>query len=416
MVGKQYPWEDGAKLEEHTKRKHKILREYFARYLAVRCAFPAQTKFRLAIVEGFAGGGRYACGTPGSPLIFIEELRAATEAFNLKRQAEGMATLDIECFMILNDAKDSTVEFLKTHVEPVLAAVKAEVPRLHLHVEYRSQPFEAVYPEIKALLAQGRYQNVLFNLDQCGNSHVERPTLADIVVSFTSAEIFYTFAIASLLAFLGKADPNLVKAQLGFLGVTPADLSSLKGRMSNQEWLGAAERLVFQSFRSCATYVSPFSINNPDGWRYWLIHFASNYRARQEYNNILHQNSSMQAHFGRSGLHMLSFDPANNANELYLFDVSGRQRAEAQLLEDIPRLVSEFGDVVGVGQFYGSIYNMTPAHMDDVHSAMMKNPDLEVITEQGGERRKASTIGPSDTLRMKRQRSLFPIFLGKKGQ
>jgi three-Cys-motif partner protein len=156
MVAKKYPWEDGAKLEEHTKRKHKILREYFARYLAVRCAFPAQTKFRLAIVEGFAGGGRYACGTPGSPLIFIEELRAATEAFNLKRQSEGMATLDIECFMILNDAKNATVEFLKTHVEPVLAAVKAEVPRLHLHVEYRSQPFEAVYLEIKALLAQGR--------------------------------------------------------------------------------------------------------------------------------------------------------------------------------------------------------------------------------------------------------------------
>jgi three-Cys-motif partner protein len=43
-----------------------------ARYLAVRCQFPAQTKFRLAIVEGFAGGGRYKCGTAGSPLIFIE--------------------------------------------------------------------------------------------------------------------------------------------------------------------------------------------------------------------------------------------------------------------------------------------------------------------------------------------------------
>jgi hypothetical protein len=269
------------------------------------------------------------------------------------------------------------------------------------------------YHEIKQLLELGRYRNVLFNLDQYGHSHVERATLTDISASFTSAEIFYTFAIASLLAFLRKADPRLVTAQLGFLGMTPTDLSSLEGWMNNNAWLGAAERLVFESFRSCATYVSPFSINNPDGWRYWLIHFAGNYRARQEYNNILHLNATMQAHFGRSGLNMLSFDPSDIANSLYLFDVSGRVQAKTQLSEDIPRLLTDFGDAVGVTEFYSTIYNMTPAHMNDVHAAIIENPDLEVRTESGGERRKANTISPSDTLRMKKQRSFFPLFFGE---
>ena len=147
MAAKNYSWEEGATLEEHTRRKHKILREYIARYLAVRCQFPHQSRFRLAIVEGFAGGGRYACGTSGSPLIFIEELRAATEAFNLKRQAEGMAALDIECFLFLNDSEKKTIELLKGHVEPMLAAVKAEAPRLHLQVKYLDNPFETMYPE-----------------------------------------------------------------------------------------------------------------------------------------------------------------------------------------------------------------------------------------------------------------------------
>jgi three-Cys-motif partner protein len=411
MVEKAYDWLQGVLLEEHTTRKHKILREYFARYLAVRCAFPAQSKFRLAIVEGFAGGGRYKCSTPGSPLIFIEELRVAVEAFNLKRSAEGMAALDIECFLFLNDFDPATAQLLKSHIDPLLAAIKSEVPRLHIQVAYFSKTFEQVYPEIKGLLTQGRYQNVLFNLDQCGNSHVDRATIADIASSFNSAEVFYTFAISSLLAFLRKSDPVLLVSQLGFLGVTPANLGPLEGRMSNNEWLGAAERLVYEAFKSCATYVSPFSINNPDGWRYWLLHFANNVRARQEYNNILHRNSSLQAHFGRSGLHMLSYDPSHEG-ALYLFDDPGRQSAKQQLLEDIPRLVTEFGDVVGVGQFYSSIYNMTPAHMDDVHSAMIENPDLEVITENGGERRKSGTIEGTDTLRMKRQRTFFPIFLG----
>jgi three-Cys-motif partner protein len=412
MVAKRYSWETGATLEEHSKCKHKILREYFARYLVVRCQLPQRARFRLAIVEGFSGGGRYACGAAGSPIIFIEELHAATERFNLKRISEGMALLDIECLLVLNDESRKAIELLKTYTQPLLAAVKANVAKLHLQIEYLNKPFDEAYPEIKQLLERGGYRNVLFNLDQYGHSHVERNTLDDIIASFASAEIFYTFAISSLLAFLRKSNPRLLAAQLGFLGATPADLSSLEGEMSNNAWLGAAERLVFESFRRCATYVSPFSINNPDGWRYWLIHFANNYRARQEYNNVLHQNSSTQAHFGRSGLHMLSFDPAHDSNTLYLFDMSGRAEAKKQLSEDIPRLVTDFGDAVGISEFYGSIYNMTPAHMDDVHAAIVENPDLEVITELGGERRKANTIGPSDTLRIKQQRSFFPMFLG----
>jgi len=412
MVAKPYLWQAGATLQEHSKRKHKIVREYFARYLTVRCQLPQQSRFRLAVVEGFCGGGRYACGEVGSPIIFIEELRTAAEQFNLKRAVEGMSALDVECLLIFNDESTEAVELLKSHVEPLLAAIKAEVPRLHLQVEYLNKPFQFACPEIKQLIERGRYRNVLFNLDQCGHGHVDHTTLRDIITSYSSAEVFYTFAIESLLAFLQKANPKQYAPQLQALGVTGADLTALDARMSNNEWLGIAERLVFASFRSCAEYVSPFSINNPDGWRYWLIHFASNYRARQEYNNVLHQNSSLQAHFGRSGLNMLFFDSGHDANQLYLFDVSGQNRAREQLSEDIPRLVTEYGDAISVGDFYAGIYNMTPAHMDDIHAAIFQNSDLEVITSAGGERRKPNTIDASDTLRMKRQRSLFPIFFG----
>jgi len=352
----------------------------------------------------------------GSPILFIEELRAAVEGFNLQREADGMAPLEIECFLALNDDDPEALGLLKSHVVPLTAAARAELPKLHLEVGYFQKPFAMFYPEVKELLAQGRYQNVLFNLDQYGHSDVGLTTLSDISSSFASAEVLYTFGISALLAFLRKSNPQLSIRQLGFLGATSADLSALEGQMSKQEWLGAAERLVFESFRSCARYVSPFSINNPDGWRYWLIHFANSYRARQEYNNVLHRNSTMQAHFGRSGLNMLSFDPRQSENILYLFDVSGRAAATRQLLEDIPRLVTDFGDVVGVGEFYGSIYNMTPAHMDDIYTAMMDNPDMQVLTPSGGERRRANTIDAGDTLRMKRQRSFFPIFLLKREQ
>lgn len=408
MVGKSYEWKNGAELEEHSRRKHKIVREYFARYLQVRCQLPQQARFRVAIVDGFSGAGVYRCGASGSPLIFIEELQRATEAFNIRRAAEGMSPLDIECLLIFNDFDPDAIAILKDRVASLVAAAKEQTPRLHLKIEYFNDKFEAIYPEIKQLIGRARCRNVIFNLDQCGTSHVEQQTIIDICTSFTSAEIFYTFMITSLLAFLHRTDRAQLAKQLRPFGLAGNDLSDFDGVMNNTEWLGAAERIVFNAFNRCAEYVSPFSINNPDGWRYWFIHFANNYRARQEYNNVLHENATMQAHFGRSGLNMLAYDPAH-AGALYLFDQADREDAKQQLHDDIPRLITDFGDAVPVGQFYSSIYKATPAHTDDVHAVMIDNPELEIVTKQGGERRRPNTIKPGDMLRLKRQRS-FSIF------
>ncbi len=413
MVEKPYEWSNGATLEEHSKRKLKILRDYFVRYLSVRCQLPQQSRFRLAIVEGFAGGGRYRCGTPGSPLVFIEELCNATQAFNIRRRTEGMSALDIECLLVLNDADRDAIESLRANIEPLVAAARDTANRLHLKVEYRNSEFETVYPEIKQLVQRERFRSVIFNLDQCGHKQVSRATLADIMHVQPSAEIFYTFMIEALLAFLRKSNPALLAQQLAHVGLEIRQLSQLQGAKTNKEWLGVAERVVMEAFRTCAPYVSPFSINNPDGWRYWLIHFANSYRARQEYNDILHSNSSEQAHFGRSGLNMLSYDPRHDPGALYLFDVSGRKAALDQLQNDIPRLISEFGDAIGVSAFYEAIYNSTPAHSDDIHAAMLKADDLEVITEAGRERRSTKAIVPQDTLRLKKQRSFFPWFGNK---
>jgi three-Cys-motif partner protein len=411
MVQKRYEWADGAKLEEHSLRKHKILREYIFDYLTVRCKIPQQERFRLAIVDGFAGGGQYQCGIPGSPLIFIEELKRAVEAVNTQRAVQGLGAIEVECLLIFNDASRDAIELLKMHVAPMQAEVAQTSPKLHLRIEFLNEFFEAAYPKIKALLEQGRYRSVLFNLDQCGHSHVERGTIVDIMHSYPAAEIFYTFVIGSLLAFLEKDQPERLRAQLDHLGLSSNDIQALDALMSQKDWLGTAEKIVFDAFRLCAPYVSPFSINNPGGWRYWLIHFANAYRARQVYNNILHDNASLQAHFGRSGLNMLSYDPRHDEGTLYLFDNDGRASAKNQLLGDIPRLVTEAGDAISVMEFYESIYNVTPAHADDVHAAIIENPDLKVITPAGGERRKANAVGVNDVIKVKTQRSFFPMFL-----
>lgn len=411
MVKKSYQWTAGATLDDHSKRKHKILREYFFRYLVIRCQILQQTKFRLAVVDGFAGGGRYKCGTAGSPIIFIEELKSAVAAVNLDRAAQGLGAIKIECLLLLNDESQEAINALKSNVAPLVAEIKENNDKLNLQVEYLNYAFERAYPTVKAYLSNGRFRNVIFNLDQCGHSHVTHETIHNIMSTYPSAEIFYTFAIQSLLAFLRKSEPEAYTKQLKAVGVGDKALDSLQVTQNNNAWLGVAERLVFGVYKNCAPFVSPFSINNPNGWRYWLIHFANNYRARQVYNNILHDNSSSQAHFGRSGLNMLAYDPLQEEGSLYLFGHDERASARGQLLEDIPRWVTGSGSALLIRDFYAGIYNATPAHADDIHTAMIENPDIEVITANGGERRKANTIIVGDVIKIKKQRSFFPVFL-----
>jgi three-Cys-motif partner protein len=410
MVKKAYAWEDGAILDEHSRRKHKILREYFFQYLTVRCQNPQQSKFRLAVVDGFSGGGRYACGAAGSPIIFIEELQRALDSVNIRRAGQGLGTVEIECLLILNDATPGVTEILRGYCEPLISALKSACPKLLISVTYLSKEFEQAYQFIKNLIA-GRFRNVLWNLDQCGHVQVEVATIGEIMRSTPSVEIFYTFAIDSLLTFLSRTNPELMAKQVRHLDINPTDLRAIDGIASNEAWLGAAERIVFDAFHNCAPYVSPFSITNPKGWRYWLIHFANNYRARQVYNDVLHDNGS-QAHFGLPGLHMLHYDPAKEGG-LYLFEAEDRAKAKLKLLSDIPRFVSESGDAMLVGDFYAAAYSATPAHKDDIYSAMLESEDLEVVTPAGGVRRKIHQVSIGDTLRLKNQRSFFTLFDSK---
>lgn len=407
MTEKPYQWKDGATLEEHSKRKHKILGEYFRRYLRERCKNPISRRFRLALVDGFAGGGLYADGSPGSPIIFADTLLKSVAGINIERAASGMPTVQIDCLMILNDADPDAIVSLREAIAPFVAASLQPDTNVELDVEFHQGQFEALVDGFSNRIESGRYRNAIYNLDQCGHSRVNRSTITKLVRSERSVEVFLTYAIESLITFLNKQDPDIVRSRLDHLDMGGSSIDFSDEVLSKAEWLGAAERIAFDHFGRCAPFVTPFSIHNPTGWRYWFMHFANSYRARQVYNDVLHDNSSEQAHFGRSGLRMLAYDPDHDSGSLYLFDTDARESARRELPEDIPRLVSQGGDTIGISEFYRGIYNETPAHSDDIHTAIFDNPDLEVITPSGNQRRHPHTISLEDTLRLKKQLSFY---------
>lgn len=318
-----------------------------------------------------------------------------------------MKTIKIECLLLLNDKSRSAVDHLKENISPLLAGIKEERQDLIIYTEYFCKDFDGLYPEIKRRLMQAKCNNVFFNLDQCGYTNVTSSIIRDITQSWRSAEVLLTYMIGSLLTYLspGSINSNILEPE-----IKEKIFHLLEDKNINkQEWLSEAEIVVFRYFKGCATYISPFSINNPKGWRYWLMHFSNNYRARQVYNDVLHDCGEAQAHCGKSGLNMLSYDPSE-ATQLYLFNSDSRHLAKESLYDDIPRLVAKSGDTMRINDFYAETFSETPAHSDDIHEMIIENPDLEVITETGGTRKKPNTIKVTDTLKVCSQRSWFSMF------
>jgi three-Cys-motif partner protein len=408
VVKKGYNWTGGAELGEHSRRKHKIIREYLIEYVRVRCQLPQRARFRLGVVDGFAGGGRYDDGSPGSPIVIIEALRDAAAGIAADRAASGMARLKIECLLILNDQHPEAYGLMKEIVPPVVAAAGAANPDLRIEVEYFNASFAEAYKAATLRLQAQSIRNALYYLDQYGHAHVERRLAREILGSFESVEVYVTLGIEPLLAFLPKQDDVTQERRLGRLGLNRDNLAALRGPHSHDGFLGAAERLVFGAMKGWAPFVSPFSIQSTDGWRYWLLQFAKNHRARQVYNDVLHANGSL-AHFGRSGLDMLAYDARQDEASLYLFDDDGRARARGQLHDDVGRKLNELGGTVIVRDFYEAAYSATPAHHEDIAEALIRHPEIAIQTPQGGERRVPGTIDVDDRLILRPQRTfVFP--------
>ena len=407
MVKKEYDW-DSAILDDHSKIKHKIFREYFKEYLATRFLAPQRRKFRLAVVEGFAGAGRYKHGEPGSPIIFMEALIKASKVINLDRAVRNLPQVEIECFFIFNDSDKYAIKMLQENLAPFVGEIKDEHPNLHVQVKYMSQEFEKGYPKMKAILEGHKITNVMFVLDQYGYSTVRPETINNIMTTWKSPEVFLTFAIEALTTYISTNQPeNTLNLYPEIIDEWKSIVNGEQEIISKPELLGLVEKRIFEKLKAYAGFVSPFAIHNPKGWRYWLLHFSTPYKARQVYNDILHKdNGHMQVHFGHSGLNMFSGDPRDE-DQAYFFGKQDQENSIYALHNDIPKMIALYDNAMNVEKFYERIYNETPAHSDDINNVLIKNDALEVITKNGGSRREAKGIESTDTVKLKKQRSFF---------
>jgi three-Cys-motif partner protein len=87
----QFKWRPGEpppEIEEHSRAKLNVLRQYLRAYLSRLSQGPFRDEFKLDLVDGFSGGGTFSDGEQllsGTPLIMIEECEDAKERLNRNR-------------------------------------------------------------------------------------------------------------------------------------------------------------------------------------------------------------------------------------------------------------------------------------------------------------------------------------------
>jgi len=413
---KVYKWAEGVPLEDHTAKKLSVLRSYFRSYLRVRCT-PINRKFKISIVDGFAGGGIYECGTSGSPLVFLEELAAFSDETKIWRKENNVPELEgIDCLFVVNETDPKAIATLNPLLDHWEALNKANGRKLNVSILRKQGPFINVYPEVRSLLLDYRFSNVLFNIDPCGYTQVNLPIIQDILASFKSAEVFFTFMIGSLFNYSSWMNPERTnRLMLKFCG-TQEQFFRDESFRKKAEWLGAVEKIVYHEFIRTARFASPFAVNQNGntGYNYWLMHFANSHRAREVYNDILYKNTGVQAHRGKSGLKMLGYTSSDSRVRTFDWGADLRSENLISLRDDLPRAISEFGDAVAIQTLKASIYNETTSHSDDIKSVLIDHTDIEVLTKSGGKRRSPGSISDDDIVRLNDQRQLFPILKTQK--
>lgn len=407
VISNHYDWFNGAEIKPHSRVKLDILGEYLREYVNVRCGLPQQERFRLSIVDGFCGGGLYSCGTLGSPLVIIQSLSKISHEVNISRQTEGFKPISFQFHLYFNDIEAGAIDALKIAVEGKLQEIADGGANAQFLTDFSVGDFEKNLPVIEQQIVNSKVRNSIFNLDQYGYSGISEDTLRRVLRLTRSAEVFLTFSIQSFLTFVSPAKKQKTK-------IFEGQISDISLNKTKKEWLADVEQLVFEEFHAVAPFVSPFSINNTDGWEYWLVHFAQAYRARQVYNDILHRKKNSQAHVGRSGLQMLRYSSVEETS-LYLFDKESREIARSELLGDVPQFLTDSvkDQTLSVENFYERTYNQTPAHSDDVNSALINSNEIEVVTSHGGKRRKAQMIKKSDFIRLAPQRTFHFVNMPK---
>lgn len=421
MARTEYRWsfDDPDFIGPHSKAKHEVIRDYVRRYLIEVTKNPARDRIRLNIVDGFSGGGIYVTGQErsryyGSPVQLVEVLLEMEKEL----QAPRKKPFHLDWTLHLIDKSPGAISTLKR----VLAArgyLGLVDQRIHLHQRAFEDAFD---PLIRRLQGKGR---TIFVLDQYGYTSVPLSILARIFGDLEKPEVILTFAFDYLTSFVQDFDD--LNASLVKFGLQPTPRHEYDAALAAKGGLEfLVQRRLHKAFLSVANYFTPFFITSRSdaatgkggsNLAYWLVHLSQHPHARNVMAGLHWEKQNHFAHFGRVGQQMLGYDPQQDGanRDAYLFDVSAFGQTTSKLTEELPGIIRDrHPDGISLRDFFAQpdICNGSTADFE-IYKTVLAGAATEglisIRTKSGGEKRKLTSINPTDWLVVAKTPTLFAL-------
>lgn len=402
MSFKWHPDESPPQIEAHSKAKLEVLRSYLRAYFDRLNVNPQRGKFKLDLVDGFAGGGTFLDGSDvlsGTPLIMLEETAAASDRLNRNRTKP----LHIDCKFYFVDKEAAHAD----HLRKVLAERDHGVndERVVVRTGHFEHEIENIIKSISK--RQPRAGRAIFLLDQTGFSQVELALIARIFNKLRTAEVILTFAADALVNHLAVT-PQMVKA------VEPLQLneSQIRDLIQDRQGLGGravVQRTLRQQLRMAtkADYDTPFFIRPRHSRRaLWFLHLSRHPTARDVMIQCHWDIHNTFEHYGSGGLGMLGWDTLKDSDNIPLFNFNelNAEQMRNELLDSLPRqlfgLLSE--QSVTIDTVRHMLANRTAARFSDLDQIILrlfKEREFDVLNPAGKIRtRSLMHLRPTDRI------------------
>lgn len=422
MSKKHYKWAPGEKpppIQQHSIAKHDILSAYLVDYFQTLIASPRQDRFKLTLVDGFAGGGVFRhAGTGaeilGSPFVMMNAVEEASFLVNQNRPKP--VHFDVDYFFI--EANAGAFQVLQHELK-----ARGHTSQLGGSVVVRKARFEAEAEAIVAhILAKSpKAARAIFLLDQYGYTQVPTPLIRSLFRRLPGAEVILTFAVDSFLNFAssgGRTHKTLERMALPDV-FRERSLEEIKA--SEKDWRLFIQSAMYQDLvAACgARFYTTFFIRSSQGHGdYWLLHLSQRPRARDVMTRIHWKKNNCFIHYGGAGLDMfniLGYAPENDGDYTgqgalsfgFQFDEPARTASVATLMEQIPRLIYPDAEGMSFGELFASTCNHSPASANIYREAigeLVNLKEIEAISQDGVNRRAGNSVHDSDQILAPRQR------------
>ena len=398
----QWDGNDKPKLDDHSEAKHRLLSSYIQKYLSIVCKNPRMDKFNLALVDGFAGGGRYQDDKPGSPLVMIEAVERARIDLNENRRKP--ISINPSYFFVEQDPGN-------------FAALKKEFsdnthsPSL-FEGDFNEHLVRIVYDIQRTNPRKGG--GAIFFLDQEGYTAIKMRTLNYIQRELPQSEIILTFAISSLVDFISEPESlyRLINGiGLRYLNIdeicdTKDDIVDRRNIVESKFSEAIFKSTSFKYYRTF--FIQPH--NNHRG--YWLLHLSQHPRAQTAMTETTWNVGNRVRHYGGVGtsLYELYYKGGNRELPWHFgktFTDEAWSEHRGSLVTDLARIVWEH-ETITVRRLIKDTCNDTAAPPEMYLEALSNNDEIVVLGKLGGKKR-SEKVSLSDTLAPRRQKFLMPF-------